>query len=267
MGMGLVTKKLLVVLFMVVIMLVAALVTFLPEQDLPEDAPFPGEIEETVQGYVQALAANDWDKAGAFLSGEALLLHRRNTLHATTPSRAEIRQMEKIRLQCWGRHAVAEIRCTLDLGGLHLEEHLLRLSLVKEDQWKICGTEELPEELPGGYEEKEVPPAREVVQRTILNITAGRWEAALADMTGKARQEAERTLAVGQHPLSSEINGLRLTPIRIDGKVGWFEAVYGVKGFAHEEEATVKMIFRLKKIQGLWKVFDTELISLDDKGV
>lgn len=222
------------------------------------------EIETTVKQYLVNLAANEWKEAEKYLTGEALLLHQRNTRELGKAYIAELKDFKVVQLESWQDHAVLEVRIILVQKADHYEEHHQRIYLCREDMWKISSIEKLPEDVPQGMNKEQVSKAQEVVEVTLLNITAGEWEAALKDLTGTAREEGERTLACGQKPVVTQIEKITIEPVQIDNHIGYFLVKYSIKpSNMNPQGSRVSMYFRLKNILDQWKVYKTEIVRLE----
>lgn len=265
-GKEMIRKKRVVVFLSILIVTAISIYIFSKKTDL-ESALEQKEIEKAIQQYLVNLAANEWKKAEKYLTGEALLLHQRNTRNLQKTYLAELKEFKVLQLERWRDHAVLVTKAVLVQKPVHYEEYHQRIYLYKEDNWKICSIEKLPEKLPQGINKEQGLKAQEVVEKTLMNITMGEWELALKDLTGTAREEGERTLACGQKPVSTEIEQITIEPVQIDQERGYFLVSYIIKpNKINPQGSRVWMYFRVKNILNHWKVYKTELIRLESGG-
>lgn len=254
--------------YITIILLLLAYIFIYPsminkETEEPKDAQLDPYVMGTIKEYQENLANNNWEKAGESLTGEALLLHQRNTsnIQDNQTYKADLYDFKVKNFTQWEEVVIVDTSSTIS-NGENSEINNIRYNVIKlNGAWKIFGQERLIEGLPEGLNEEHREQAEEVVKRTIINITTGKWRLAVKDMTGIAKQEAERTISIGQKPIISDIDRLTVKTLQIDEELGWVWVNYNIIN-EMKQQSNIEMIFKVKNILGQWKIHRTEVIKL-----
>lgn len=268
------TKRLVPLILIAVIVLQATVIAY---GYTPKRQSLPAQ-ESIITNYIHALSANEWENAGRYLTGEALILHQRNTTNLTNEYKAVVNKITFTEEHLLSENTAIITAISTTSQGENLEETAIRYTLnLTEKGWKISSTELLPENTPEAKNkfaafvnqvlDRQATAAalspEEIITKTLTLITQGQWQEALPYLTGVAKTEAQRTLSIGQKPIQSKISDINIKAAGLSDTVAWYEVSYDIEpNEINPQKRSVTMYFKLKNILDQWKIYKIEIVSL-----
>lgn len=214
-----------------------------------------------VQVYNQAMADLDFDKAIALTTGA--------TKAEATATKAQVGTLDKTTIKNihWGEAyyltdelAIVQAEVTTqkeDKTDTFAYEYTL---YGPNDDWRIAKITPWEREAPEGIA-KNNEAALEVVKIVLTDIAGGNWEKASRQMTGSCKDEALKTLAIGQKPIKAEIEVLKSQVVLADEYSTWIEATYNTKDELTKDTRQLTMLFKLKYQDQKWLVANMDLLA------